>query len=126
MPQRGGEADPLSHATLAILLALAEGQQHGYAILKAVETQPEAPRLGAGTLYAALQRLMQDGFIEESQTKPSKSEDQRRRYYRITAAGRAAARGELLRLSRIVASAESRSLLGRAWFSNVPQLAEDR
>jgi DNA-binding PadR family transcriptional regulator len=125
MPDRVKEAEPLSPATLAILLALADGQQHGYAILKAVATQPEAPRLGAGTLYAALQRLMEDGWIEGSQTKPSKSEDQRRRYYRITPSGRATARSELLRLSRIVASEESRSLLGKAWLANVPRLAED-
>lgn len=106
-----GELDgPLSPATLAILLALANGEQHGYGILKAVEAQPGAPRLGAGTLYAALQRLVQDGWIEESGRRPGSSEDKRRRYYGITERGREAATGELARLEEIVAMAESRSL----------------
>jgi DNA-binding PadR family transcriptional regulator len=86
------QVSPLSPATLAILLALVEGEQHGYGILKLIEEQAQAPRLGAGTLYAALQRLMQDGLIAESARRPAPDEDQRRRYYHITEAGRVAAR----------------------------------
>jgi DNA-binding PadR family transcriptional regulator len=116
------QAGPISPATLAILLSLVEGAQHGYGILKAVERQPGAPRLGAGTLYAALQRLVQDGWIRESAERPGPEEDQRRRYYQLTEAGGEAARRELTRLAGVVAMAQSRSLLGGA---RLPRLAEE-
>jgi DNA-binding PadR family transcriptional regulator len=126
MTRPGSESEPLSPATLAILLALAQSEQHGYGILKRVESQPGAPRLGTGTLYAALQRLAEDGLIEESEARPAAVEDQRRRYYRITGAGEAVAGRELLRLSRIVARSESQALLGRLELPKPLRLAEER
>jgi DNA-binding PadR family transcriptional regulator len=103
---------PLSAVTLGILLALADADLHGYAILKEVEQQAQPPRaLGTGTLYAALQRLGADGLVEDSPVLPAPDEDQRRRYYRITALGRAVARAELTRLARLLEVARSKSLM---------------
>src|SRR5688572_24666559 len=94
---------PLSHA---ILLALADADRHGYGIIKEVERQSQgALRPGTGTLYTALQRLQDEGLIVDSPMRPGQDEDQRRKYYRITPAGRAAARAETLRLMRLVAVA---------------------
>jgi DNA-binding PadR family transcriptional regulator len=123
----GSEAQPAappSPVTLAILLALTGGDQHGYGILKAVEAQPDAPRLGTGTLYAALQRLTADGLIAESERAPVAGEDQRRRYYRITPLGREVAGVELARLARIVAQPAARVLLREVRLPAVRSLAE--
>ncbi|HEX9887417.1 MAG TPA: helix-turn-helix transcriptional regulator [Longimicrobiales bacterium] len=100
---------PLSHA---ILLALADQDRHGYGIIKEVERQTDgALAPGTGTLYAALQRLQADGFIADSERVPGTGEDQRRKYYRLTEAGREAAREETLRLARLVAVAREKDLV---------------
>jgi len=103
--------DPLSPATLAILLTLVERPRHGYAILKEVEAQAGSPALGTGTLYAALQRLTSDGLIEAAPGARSPGEDRRRRYYRLTALGRETARAEVLRMARVVREAQAKSLV---------------
>lgn len=101
---------PLSHA---ILIALADADLHGYGIIKAVEDQSGgALRPGTGTLYTALQRLLDVGLIEESDREPDPGEDRRRRYYHLTEAGRDAARAETLRLAHLVALARERRLVG--------------
>ena len=106
---------PLSHA---ILLALAGEDRHGYGIIKAVDLQSEgALRPGTGTLYTALQRLLDEGLIAESSREPAPEEDRRRKYYRLTEAGREAARTETLRLARLVALARDRALV------DAPELA---
>src|SRR5262249_13954490 len=94
----------ISPATYQILLALAARDRHGYAILKAVERQSAgAVRLGPGTLYAAIRRLEDDGLIAESDLPPDPDPDaERRRYYRLTAAGRAALVAETDRLQAAV------------------------
>lgn len=91
---------PLSPATYHILLALAPRDRHGYAIRRAVLEQSEgAVRLGPGTLYAAIRRLEDSGLIEESDWRPDADlDDDRRRYYRLTALGRAAVEAETDRL----------------------------
>lgn len=100
---------PLSHA---VLLALADGDLHGYTIVQEVEAlSGGALRPGTGTLYAALQRMAADGLIAESETLPAPDEDQRRKYYRITDRGRAVARGEAARLQRILEVAGRKDLL---------------
>ena len=100
---------PLSHA---VLLALADDDLHGYGIIKAVTSQSEGTlRPGTGTLYTALQRLMDEGLIGESARGPEPQEDQRRRYYRLTDAGREAARIETLRLARLVALARDKAIV---------------
>jgi len=95
---------PISPVSYQILLALAGRDRHGYAILKAVERQTEgAVRLGPGTLYAAIRRLEDDGLIAESDWRPDPDlDDERRRYYRLTAAGRGVLVAETERLQATV------------------------
>lgn len=92
---------PLTPLSLAILLALAEEDRHGYALLQEIERESEGRiRAGTGTLYAALQRLSDEGLIEER--RAAAGVDARRRYYGITALGREVARAELRRLRRLL------------------------
>jgi DNA-binding PadR family transcriptional regulator len=95
-----------------ILLALVDSDRHGYAIMQQVAVDSgDAIQLGPGTLYGALARLLEYGFIREveSQVDPS-LDDSRRRYYRLTAAGRTAAGAEAERLAGVVKVARSRQL----------------
>ena len=87
-----------------ILLALAARDRHGYLIRKAVEQQTDgAMKLGPGTLYAAIRRLEDQGLIDESPWRPDADlDDPRRRYYRLTTAGRAALEAETARLQATV------------------------
>ena len=108
---------PLPLATFHILLALNGGDRHGYAILQDVEARTEgALRLSAGTLYRSIQRMLEDGLLVEVRERPSPEEDdERRRYYRITAFGAAVARAEAARLSGLVKLARAAGLApGRA------------
>ena len=99
---------PLTPAVLAILLSLAEGNKHGYAIMKdALTPQGGGVRLGPGTLYGTLERMMRDGLVEESGV----SDDERRRYYRLTGLGATALATEIERLHATVTSARSLGLL---------------
>jgi DNA-binding PadR family transcriptional regulator len=95
---------------MAILLSLADGDRHGYALMKEIEEQTDGNlRPGTGSLYAALQRLMDDGLILEP-TDPPEDEDRRRRYYRITDAGRDVAREEARRMLRVLDIARRKEL----------------
>jgi DNA-binding PadR family transcriptional regulator len=99
---------PLTPAVFAILLSLAEGDKHGYAIMKEARMpQGGGVSMGPGTLYGTLDRLMRDGLIEES----GLSDDDRRRYYRLKALGRTTLAGELERLEAAVASGRAMGLL---------------
>ena len=99
---------PLSHA---VLLALADGALHGYAIMKAIEEQSAGSiRAGTGTLYAALQRMIEEGLIRESERRPEPGEDARRRYFALTDLGRATARAEARRLADVLALARQKRL----------------
>jgi DNA-binding PadR family transcriptional regulator len=99
---------PLTPLSLAILIALATEDRHGYALLKEIERQSGGRiRPGTGTLYAALQRMLEEGTIGPSERRPGPEEDARRRYYAITPLGRAVARAEVARLGRLVREAES-------------------
>ena len=111
MPFRPSEAAlPLTPIAFEILLALVEEDRHGYAILQAVEQRLKGRLpLRTGTLYRALARLVEDGFIVELDGDPG--EDGRRRVYRITRRGRTIARAESERLADQVAAARSRNLL---------------
>lgn len=101
---------PLTPLSLGVLLALAEGPRHGYALLKALDRQSDG-RLtpGTGTLYAALQRMIDERLLEEAERPPG--EDARRRYYAVTALGRSVARAELRRLADLMEAAGARVLL---------------
>ena len=110
MPFRSADsALPLTPMAFEILLALAEEDRHGYAILQAVETRLKGKLpLRTGTLYRALARLVDDGLIEE--IEGAAEEDTRRRVYRITKRGRTVARAETERLADQVAAARTRKL----------------
>jgi DNA-binding PadR family transcriptional regulator len=104
---------PLTPAVLHVLLALADEERHGYGIMKEVEGRTGGEvRLGPGTLYGAIKRMLADGFIEESDERPDPElDDQRRRYYRITDFGRRVAGAEAERLAGLVNTAREKRLL---------------
>lgn len=91
-------------AVFHILLVLADSDQHGYAILRAVAERTDGRvRLGPGTLYRSIQNMLEDGLIVEIDERPDpEDDDERRRYYRITTAGRKAARREAQRLADLL------------------------
>ena len=104
---------PLTHVSFEILLTLAGGEQHGYAIMLEVEARTGgAVNLHAGSLYRALNRLLEAGLIVELDERPGPDQDdERRRYYALTPKGREVARGEARRLEALVDMARQRRLL---------------
>jgi DNA-binding PadR family transcriptional regulator len=103
---------PLTPVAFEIMLALADGERHGYSILQEVETRSAgAVSLHAGTLYRALARLLESELIEELNSPDPKNDDERRRYYRLTTRGVAVARAEIERLEGQLAAARSRRFL---------------
>lgn len=107
---------PLTPAVFHILLALASGEKHGYAImLDAEKISSGQVKMGPGTLYGSIRRLLEAGLIEESDERPDPElDDQRRRYYRLTGMGRRVLVAEAERLARLVAQAEARQVLQTA------------
>jgi len=105
---------PLTPAVLQVLLALADEERHGYGIMKEVEGRTGGEvRLGPGTLYGSIKRMLADGLIEESEERPDpEMDDQRRRYYRITDFGRRVAGAEVARLADLVDTARKKRLVG--------------
>jgi len=100
---------PLTPAMFYVLVALADGQTHGYAILKEVEQLTSgAVRLSTGTLYGIIKRLLADGLIREAALAPH--DDERRRSYELTAFGRDVARAEAARLEHTLAIARRKAL----------------
>lgn len=106
---------PLTPPMLHTLVALADGDKHGYAILKEISRRTDgAVRLSAGTLYALVRRATADGLIVESDERPDPAlDDERRRYYRLTSLGRRVAAAELARLESIVDMARAKKLIPR-------------
>ena len=98
---------PLTPAVVHVLLSLTGGERHGYAILKDVQQQSSDVTVGPGTIYGTLQRLMEAGWVEETEP-PASSVDERRRYYRLTRDGRQALKVEIDRLDAIVRVARGR------------------
>ena len=132
-------ATPLTPAVMHILLALAGGERHGYGILKEVLRQTsDEVRLGPGTIYGTLQRLMESGWVEESEgpsrlrasgasrsaaatpggrlaaAAPPATREDARRYYRITRAGRDALKGEVDRLDVLLRAARAHRIVPRS------------
>ena len=113
--QRPSDFLPLTPAVLHILLALADGEQHGYAIAQAVEELTSGTvRMGPGTLYGSIGRMVGNGLIEESARARSRGgDDPRRRFYRLTTLGRRVLESETDRLARVVALARAKNVLRR-------------
>jgi DNA-binding PadR family transcriptional regulator len=104
---------PLTPAVFHILVALSEGERHGYGIMRQVATDTDGSlELGPGTLYGCLKRMLAARLIEESDERPDPQlDDERRRYYRITDLGARTVRAEAQRLASAVSAARARRLL---------------
>ena len=107
---------PPTPAMFHMLLALAAGEMHGYAIMREVAILSDGQMsIGPGTLYGSIKKMLAGGLIEESHRRPDPElDDERRRYYRITESGRRVVVAEAERLSRLVREARARRLLGPA------------
>ena len=105
---------PLTLAVFHILLVLAGEPQHGYAVMKAVDQLTQGQiKMGPGTFYGSIKRMLKAGLIEESGERPDPVlDDERRRYYRLTLFGQQVLRAETERLARLVRLAEKKHLLG--------------
>jgi len=106
---------PLPPAVLHILMALADEDQHGYAIIQSITVRTGGRvKIGPGTLYRSLHRMLEEGLVVELDERPSPDQDdERRRYYRITPLGRKAARAEAARLAELVRLARISGLAPR-------------
>ena len=103
---------PLPASVMHIVVALAEGEKHGYAIMRdVVAVSGGVVTMGSGTLYGSIKRMLDQGLIEEADERPDPAlDDQRRRYYRLTALGRRVGAAEHQRLASLVAAARLRPL----------------
>ena len=99
----------LPPAVFHLLLALRDGEQHGYGLMHRVEDLTDGDvRMGPGTLYGAIKRMLADGLIVEAEERPDPAlDDQRRRYYRITADGERVCAAEVTRLERLLNQARA-------------------
>ncbi len=115
---------PLTSAMFQIMLSLADGERHGYSILREVVRNTGGQvKLGPTTLYRTIRQMLATGMIEEAEARPDpEMDDERRRYYRLTSFGRQVALAEMRRLERLVALARATSLGGQArgWGFSAP------
>ena len=111
MPKR--KLDPLPAVAFQIMLALSAGELHGYAIMREVEEQTGGRlRLGPGTLYGSIQALLEGKLIEEVyRSEEPEDRQERRRYYRLTTAGRKLARSEAEKMADVLRVARARKIL---------------
>ena len=102
---------PLTPPVFHVLVALADGDKHGYAILKEVADRTGGKvQLSSGTLYAIIKRLLHDGLIGEIEERPDR-DDERRRYYGLTAFGRQVAAAEAGRMEELLSAARAKRLI---------------
>ena len=108
-----GDMLPLTPAVLHILLALVDGERHGYSIMQEVTQRTGGQvKMGPGTLYGSIKRMLADGLIEETGERPDPSlDDERRRYYRLTDFGLRVTQSEVKRLQQVVRLAQSKHVL---------------
>ncbi len=113
---RPGDMLPLTPAVFHILLALADGEKHGYSIMQEVTRITDGTvRMGPGTLYGTIKRLLEARLIEEAEERPDPAlDDERRRYYRLTAFGERVAQAEARRLANLLHIAQTKRLMGGA------------
>jgi DNA-binding PadR family transcriptional regulator len=111
--QQPGDVLPLTSAVFHILLALGDGERHGYAIMQEVGRLTDGHvQLGPGTLYRSIQRMLADGLIGECAERPDPElDDERRRYYRLTDFGKRVASAEAERLFALVTAARNKGIL---------------
>ncbi|MET1001785.1 MAG: PadR family transcriptional regulator [Acidimicrobiia bacterium] len=107
---------PLPASVMHIVVALADGEKHGYAIMRDVARLSDGSvRMGSGTLYGSIRRMLDQGLIEETDVRPDPAlDDQRRKYYRLTELGHRVGAAEYSRLRALVSAAQLRKL-GAAW-----------
>jgi len=103
---------PLTPAVFHILMSLSDGEMHGYAIMEEVKRSTDGRvKMGPGTLYGTIKRLLESKLVEESKQRPDpESDDERRRYYRLCDLGDKVMRAELRRYAKVLATAESKGL----------------
>lgn len=106
------DASPMTDLTFNILVTLTDEELHGYALIKRLRELEGRASLRTGTVYAALARLREDGWVEEVDDPDSAEEDSRRRVYRVTDRGREAARIEAVRLREALERARTKRLVG--------------
>jgi DNA-binding PadR family transcriptional regulator len=109
-PSFPGTQTPLSSAVFHILLSLGDGERHGYALKREIAERTSGKlKLGPGVLYGSINKMLELGLIEESDERPDPHlDDERRRYYRITAYGRKVAQAEAARMRELVRLAAAR------------------
>jgi len=103
---------PLPASAMHIIVALAAGERHGYAIMRDIEDlSTGSVKMGPGTLYGSIKRMIDQGLVEETDERPDPAlDDQRRRYYRLTALGERVGAAEQARLAALLSAAELRHL----------------
>jgi DNA-binding PadR family transcriptional regulator len=113
MTERVDDHLPLAPAVFHVLLALADGEKHGYAMMREIRTRTSgAVALSASTLYGIVKRLLENGLLEESSERPDPAlDDERRRYYRLTEFGRVVAVAESRRLEATLGIARAKRLI---------------
>jgi DNA-binding PadR family transcriptional regulator len=113
MRENTSSQPPLTPAVFHILLALADGEKHGYSIMRDVESQTEGKiKMGPGTLYGSIKRMLTAGFIEAADERPDPAlDDERRRYYRLTDLGQKVLSVESQRLEQAVKIARQKQVL---------------
>ena len=110
MPQHPDDFLPLTPAIAHILLAVADGDRHGYGIMQEIERLTSGTvRMGPGTLYGTLKRMLASGLVEEADARPDPAlDDERRRYYRATPLGMAVLEAEAARMHALVGAARAK------------------
>jgi DNA-binding PadR family transcriptional regulator len=113
MAEKQASFQPLTPAVYHILLALSDGEKHGYAIMKDVEAQTAGRvKMGPGTLYGSVKRMIAANLIEEAAERPDPElDDERRRYYRLSGLGRSVVAAETQRLSQAVKVARQKHVI---------------
>jgi DNA-binding PadR family transcriptional regulator len=118
MPPRSSRVDdhlPLKPLVFQVLLSLANGERHGWALVRELQQRGEFARIMPGNFYRTLRTMLSDGLIQESRARGAhKEEDERRRYFKLTPMGEDVAAAEARRLEAVVLEAKARRLLARS------------